>query len=834
MRLPALHQSRRCARAFFAVRSSKYPDTLVALTILILCFSFALTYLQRVGWGQFYQYEFGPAVVWACTGSFENRPGSVAFEDFAANKTKNFDCESLPPSPAERIPLKVFQYQTIYLIAAAAVIWAVAGVKWAALYPLGALLAGLFGVSVYGISRLFLRRSWAVAVTFLTTMAPLNLVMLPHLRDYAKAPFLLGIMFICGYLVKSATTPKRFYLAAALAGVVTGIGLGVRSELSMAVPFFGLVLCLVLIASRFRNCRRVVLAFVLFAVMAAGTAYPALPGYINGGTLGHVTLLGLTTPFNKPLGLSSSVYDVGDRYQDKSINDFVQEFALARTAPDIYLLDPYDATGNRFHLQTLAAYVLNFPADMVIRFCAAALQVIGLRFDDVAPPPFSGWLYRLRSILIWHNTGAALLFLFAVLVAWSRPLMGALLVLEFTFFACLGALQFSDRHLFYLEIFYWLSLIGVLAYGLRLIRRSLRNRQSFPGGAYGRAFTAVAIPAAPIVLSLLLLGSFRIIQQAHVRTLIDQYLTAPRQPVKLIEQQVGDDLLLVPIGGIIGMSGATVPMQAPDFAGYYLDATVDTARCPNFVATLSYSRDPNDYRSRTVYLLSEDSKGSTEIMFPVLKWEPIEFGIQVNPAQRACVTGLQAIAGYRDLPLPLWLQIPPDWKEGPLYQVRSGSILPFGQEPQVISNSPELILSAQGHDLTIHPFGAKAWDAIFGPTVVHGESIRIQGKPKGPFYYAATSVKYRFPKHTFIAAKGRVNHGGLAIGILNADETKWEVYLPVPEGSFFAILDVPEAGDYHVVVANNLTGWTRYNDVEIASIGLLISEPPELPGGTVK
>ncbi|HEY1603864.1 MAG TPA: hypothetical protein VGG64_29955 [Pirellulales bacterium] len=391
----------------------KRVDGIIALVLFVSSFSLALGHLEKVGWGSFYQQTFAPALAWACTGKFESLAlDKPAVRDFLSGTTPSFNCSDLPAPPADRVPLYSLQYQTLYLIAAAAGIWAVAGVKWTALFIIGALLAAAMNALIYGICRLFVGIPWAAAATILATLSPLNAAMLPELRDYSKAPFVLGVILLCGWLLKAIDGPRRFIGTAAVAGIVAGVGFGVRADLSIAVPFFIIVLVLVLMITRFRLYREVLIAAVLFGVTIVATAAPILAAYRGGGIIGHVALLGLTTPFNKPLGLAAAPYDIGHLYMDESMYQFTQEFALGHQgqagAPQEIHDTPTGLVYAAYALRAYLTYTAHFPADMLVRAYSAVSQVISLDLDDGRVPAFPEFLYRLRNALVWH--GAALIF----------------------------------------------------------------------------------------------------------------------------------------------------------------------------------------------------------------------------------------------------------------------------------------------------------------------------------------------------------------------------------------------------------------------------------------
>jgi hypothetical protein len=822
----------------------KHLDVIIALLLFLSCFAFAIQILQREGWGSFYQQAYTPALVFACTGKFEslpyatdlaNKPALAAVNDFITGKTQAFDCKDLPPPPIYRVPVFNLQYQMMYLLAAAGSIWAITGVKWTALYLLGAMLAGATSVAIYGICRLFVHPPWAAAATILAILSPVNAIMLRELRDYSKAPFILSVILLCGWLVKSAGRSKQFVASAALAGIVAGIGFGVRTDLAMTLPFFGAVLLLVLISTRFRIYRDALIAGIVFVAAFAGAAFPILSAYRGGGIIGHVALLGLTTPFNEPLGLTANLYDVGHLYSDRSIFQFTEEFAFGhqdRPGDRPELDAPYSSVYSSLALEAFVTYALHFPADMVVRAYSAALQTISLNFSADIPPDIAGFRRNLRATLTWHSAALPLLFLFAAFVAWSSVRLATYLILAFAYFAGFGALQFHFRHIFYLEFWYWLSFFGLIACCLQIFRYGLRNRCNFfLRDDPRKVFVAFAVPSTALVIAVGTLMLLRAYQDTNVHNLVDQYLTAPREPVQLFEERTGDNILLRPTGELPGMSGVTADIERTPFEGYYFDAAIDTKRCPFFDVKITYK--PAIYNidfSRTIRLVS-DEPGIGHIIFPAMNWPPLQLvfdGINISAEQRTCFLGLQAVVGYKSLPLPLWLQLPPDWHDMELYQsqVKPEPLLLSDHESRLITNvSVVPIPTSEWHNLAIHSFGEKAWDEIYAPATVQRDGVRIDGVPQARAAYAVRSVRYRLPQYAIVAAKGRVKRGGAAIGIMNADGSRWETTLNIFVGDFVALLKVPQAGEYRVMIANNLSELENYNDIQIYDIGLLGEDP---------
>jgi hypothetical protein len=413
--------------------------------------------------------------------------------------------------------------------------------------------------------------------------------------------------------------------------------------------------------------------------------------------------------------------------------------------------------------------------------------------------------------------------------------MAAFLLAVFVYFGCTGALQFHYRHVFYLEFFYWLSLACAGAALVAILRRSLSLYDGFAGlRKHARRLAgAIALPVCALALGALLLVVLRVYQGPNELHLAEKYLAAPQVEVPLLEQPAaGNMTLLRPTGALPAMSGAAAPVDTASDA-FYFDAVVDGTRCPFFTAKVLYDR---EYVTQAVQLVSSKG-GKGHIFFPVASqaghYLYFRFkGILVNKAQRSGLLGLQAVTDYKSLPLPLWWELPANWRGLPNYQVRNSSLLPFtlNSEPRVVTaGSLPSVTYEQVAGLKIHSFGKKAWEGIYKPAVVRGSSIRIEGAPPSGGSYAAKSVPYHFSGQTVIAARGRINRGGVVLGLLDAQGTRWELQRAITHtGKFIALLKAPKSGVYRVVVANDLPKSEKYNDAEIADIGLVGADPSDL------
>jgi hypothetical protein len=264
---------------------------------------------------QFYQGQFGPAALWACGRGFVNpptpaivldkvpgylrtttpAPGFESFSAFLTRERESFDCGELPSSFAAEPPV-LFQGAERYLLMLAAIVWSVSGISWSALNVIGPIFAGLTAACIYLLARTGMGRLLAVAVAMLWITSPLQLTQMPHLRDYAKAPF---FMFsVCGiaWITLTAESRRTTVVALAIVGAVVGFGFGLRTDVATYLPLVAIAVLVFRpgferadLATRGLAAVACVLGFLI-------VAWPIIRAYQTGDNLGHVAILGLSDP----------------------------------------------------------------------------------------------------------------------------------------------------------------------------------------------------------------------------------------------------------------------------------------------------------------------------------------------------------------------------------------------------------------------------------------------------------------------------------------------------------------------------------------------------------
>jgi SAM-dependent methyltransferase len=125
----------------------------------------------------------------------------------------------------------------------------------------------------------------------------------------------------------------------------------------------------------------------------------------------------------------------------------------------------------------------------------------------------------------------------------------------------------------------------------------------------------------------------------------------------------------------------------------------------------------------------------------------------------------------------------------------------------------------------ITPLEVDAWETVFPATRQEGKGLRIEGEPASALAYGAVSARYQLTKGALIAAAGTVRRGGIVLGLLDNSSQQWAVTTAIEEGTFRTGVEAPVAGEYRIVIANNLLAGQTINDVDVDEIGLVGLDP---------
>jgi len=635
---------------------SSARDLAIAAAILLLSGASATqfwnTWTKQGGQPEFYQIYFEPAVMIACGKGFvisEHQP--QALEDFLWRRRDNLSCGELPPD-LRLGDRGLYQEAWTYLQYTVGYAWRILGISWSGMGPLFGFFFGLVTALAYAIFRIGMGRWLAVICTAGLATSSFQLLNLPHLRDYSKVPFTLGLVLILGLLVTRPVRPRTVLMLAAAYGAVMGFGYGFRTDLLVNLPVMMVALFAFLDGGLTKNLILKGAATAAFLATFFVISWPITSAvYEKGGCQWHVALLGLQSPFESQLRLTPAPYDFGYAYADGYVIRDVQGFAR-RTDPSAplpqYCSHEYDVQSGRL----LAAIVSSFPGDFVARAYASVLQIVELPFVKLVPPArdWAAPVVSLRQSLLQprHSWGALLTGTSVLLASAASLRLGLFLLFFLAYFGGYPAIQFQERHYFHLEFIGWWAL-GFVAHQVILAAVRLRNGQWEPAVVIRRLAvrSATVMLIAAVILGGLL-GGTRWYQARQARQLFTAYLAAPKLPIA------------DPSGPLPGIG----PQEWPQFVQVELNEAV----CgPRPAVTFRYdATDPDSAFTRTMTIGRRAPVGGpTRILLPVYEHFA---GLEVSDPTPGCLVGASRVTDLETLPLLLGVTLPPDWESLPMYQ----------------------------------------------------------------------------------------------------------------------------------------------------------------------
>ena len=780
----------------------------------------------------FYQEQFAPAVMLACGHGYRNvlGPDDPDLAVFLAQKQDNFDCGLLPVADPARA-LTAFQGISRYLEAAVATVWRLRGVRWSALTPLFALMLMVTTVATYGLFRLVVGRTVAVAGTLLSAFSPMALANLPNLRDYAKAPFVLGLLCILGSMLRRPQSARSLVAKTIAAGVLEGIGLGFRTDLWLFVP---VLVAAVLLAPLTTAQPWRLRAWTAggFLVVAAAMAFPVLRAYGNGSNTAHVILLGFTAPFDAPLAVEPASYRLGSFYNDDNVYVRVRAFAEREGSSGQLPIGSveYDRASSRY-LEQLVAMV---PGDVLTRAWGALFGVVRAPFAPRAGSlsylrPALRSPLRLRDWLAgwveWPVPVAAVLGVAFLLIA--DPLPGLIAVGVFLLLATSATLQFHPRHFFYLEALVWLPALALAA-------KAARGRTSLPGIKWSGAVAVAAIFLVLPLSAIAATAAARAVQRTRMASIIAGLRAAPRTPITLVGGAGnGSDLLPLPPLRRDDQPLAET-LAHPVTAGRYAiviggEACDRMSVSPRFRYRSTVPFD--DFSEAETIALPLDDSTVTIYRSVFERDEPVAAGrdahldsfrrtrfagIELPPGDCSCIRSIDAIP-ERAWPEPLTSMI--DGGGAPLVQRLSWE-KPASHAPHVMASPASLSRRAAVAALR-RPLETRLTFLAAESRRV-GDGLRVDGAVAGGYSYVASTASRQARPTDLAIVTGTVRSGGITVGLQR--NGRWVRALNITEtGPFVAVLAPDGADEYQLVIANCLPDASRRNHFSIDRLGWAVT-----------
>jgi len=807
-------------------------DAILVLVIFIagsrLGTEFERTWHARGNTAQYYQHYFEPAVMIACGHGFVtaiDRTQVPGLQAFLNQQSDTFDCQAIPPN----LPVRsqgLSQQAWYYLMRTVGFVWTVAGISWSGLAPLFGALYGTVLVLAFGLFRLGMGPLLALAGTFAFGVSSLHLVNLPHLRDYAKAPFVLALILLMAWAVRGELQRRRVFILAAAAGIVLGIGYGFRTDLLACIPPLIVTFALFLPGGIRHNLRLKVQAVAIVLATFLTVSWPVVT-YVTGqgGCQWHVMLLGLSSYFDDGLAIEPASYDWGpysDNYMHVAVGSFYYRGVASDTGP-AFCGPEYDRITARY----MTSISTTVPGDMLTRAVAALTSVLDLP-AAASRPPFEGDerpVYRLRAdYLPWLEGWAPLLVGPLLIVAASINLRVALWAFAaLLWFGGMTMLQFDRRHHFHLEWMGWLVFGAILsgigrapiALALRLARRGRPGPVRPPRSGWKGSLAMVA--AMGLVAGTV--ASVRAMQARSLRELVSEIHRTTSEPVQTVDTAEGNGRALHLV-----LPGRDETKPDPQFWAEYLRIDVDAGACgPDGSVIVRYAPPLADStRAWTI------RRNQASILTPVFHF----FRDIVEPAP-GCIRGVYRAPSLAVLPGWMFVEVPAAPRElravqsyrGPqLIHDLSGLVRFARQSPSAFvrwvsdvqgdfwvsaDQRPRLFTFPAGRHVTlaemdrrlqsVHP---RAFTHRSAAAVQEQWQWRIVEGAEGPFsYLLAASAPDAQPDWRLLVT-GNLDSGGLTVGLLKAG--RWLNQVNVLRPGLFAVVIEPSAdGPFDIVIANN-------------------------------
>jgi len=478
---------------------------------------------------------FVPAIMMNAGKGFTNTepsetPSLRAFLDFQA---PNFDCNVIRQD-IRNIPLHPFQEYHRYLIYSVAAIWRFFGVSWDAMKLLILFFFCASVLSVYGICRLAMNPAFSFFAALGFAFAQPVLWTLPILRDFAKAPFILALIFLLGITVRGKTGTRVYLTVALLAGLLLGIGMGFRRDMMVFLP----VSLFFLMVGRIRDTAHPVVirlgAATALIVLFFISGLPVHKALIRDGYVAaHDTIMGFASYSDHELGLLEPAsyekhYLLNDLFCTLKAHDLARRGVTF--PPEVYSKlcnDPdFDFAMKRAYVTEI---INTFPGDMLARAYAAVLRMA----TSIVPAKYA--LARfVEERGLWFLI-AGLLF-----IAGQTPVRAWLVLVMLCYFCGYTSIQFAFRHAFHMSFipYFFAGLCfhclyrGIAAFLPGKLRTRMGLQAPSFAGSLPRAFVRAALWAlVTIALFYTPLVLARAWQHSRVIALRDSYRDTPLNPI---------------------------------------------------------------------------------------------------------------------------------------------------------------------------------------------------------------------------------------------------------------------------------------------------------------
>lgn len=725
--------------------------TIFAYVLLISAASF-LSY-QKIAiekqQGSFYQTEFAPAALWAL-GHGYNQPKSwdemPDLSQFLSGKLKTFPAKNINKIIFSVKPPNRFQEASYYLMLSAGLCWKLLGFSWENLWPVYVALYTISAVAVFHIFRAFLPYNFSLVAALLFIFSPLQLEMLPHLRDYSKAPFLLSSIAIIFSLILNKYNSKKYLLISAFLGLVVGVGCGFRMDLIIIIPLYIFVILFCLPFSLFEKTALKIGIIFLFLSSTCLFGFPLLSALSKGGNTFHVIILGLTEPFSIFLGAQNN-FSFGKFYNDSYL---------------LNLINFYQKT-NYETLEILSLATKKYEAlcfQYYLEICKTAPFEIFIK----RPMAVMVNLIKMEIPIIKHqiilNTLAFLIILFLFVFYKKKKSLIILIAISYYFFY-INSLQFNQRHFFYLQF----ALVGSIFYSPFAIIQILKQSKLQKNKHLITNFKNL------LVLALISIFVF-LFKHYEIKKIKKLFNVIENMEVNqfYVTKENNDSYILVP--------------KKPNFPCLGMIQFERNNMERNGTANLKIlydTQDPYfDYSEEVLFNSNEQQKTVTKVFL-------IQEGfsnLQLNAYAYQLLGKSGTVKEFqKKTPILFFDTI----KKSNI--IRKWNFLNKESKQKFItSNNPKIKYQKPVlHDKNLNLIGA---------------SFYYDDVPPSKYHYFLSFGPLEVNKNTIFICEGELIEGGISVGLLKNNQ--WYKNVAITEPSKFSVIFQPESGNIEAMLAHNV------------------------------
>jgi tetratricopeptide (TPR) repeat protein len=523
--------------------------------------------------------------------------------------------------------------------------WRLLGIDYAALHVLAGMLGAFAALSLYLLFRLGMNRLFACAGALFTLLLPPFLLLMPSLRDFSKAPFILLFIAVAFRILHRRQSPAGFLMRILCLALVLGAGYGFRQDILICLPVAFVLLPTAPLRGGYRPFVRAGAALLLLALFGL-CALPVLRGmrHESGSVTTHTIFQGLSREAEQAMSFGDASYDLLLTPSDPETHAVINAHARMRgdTEPMSLYLSPAYARAGRLLFKEWAR---TFPADLFARGLASietVQQLTGLTLKSPAYTQTGAALSDWR-LFAWHTPYAkfmepwgplfVLAALFLVGLHSRRMLLAVLIILGY--FMAYPSLLFQVRHAFHLAFVVPWALLFLLHALFRTTSRRVSHTeadQALPEGAtpvsMARAFAETAgvlLLTAAACASLLI--ALRQVQAAQVRHLAASYGHTSRIPLDTTTETEGGYQVYQPVRPLPGLEESwNLPLG--DAATSYIVLSLKPAEYA-FPIKILYEPQRGAYLTREIILpASPGVEGDVLYFIPVYEladYTPTEF-----------------------------------------------------------------------------------------------------------------------------------------------------------------------------------------------------------------